>query len=297
MATVRTNFDHLLEPVITAIYGDAYKDRKEVRSTIYKVTKSTRWKEDSLSISGFGLVPVKPEGTAITYTDPTQGYYKQWTNLTYGMGFTVSREMVEDDQHNKIKAMPTMLKRSVMATKETIAAVPFNTGFATFTTPDGQYLFDDDHPLEGGGTWQNEPTTPGDLSLTTLEQAMMDINDWTDGAGIQIDAKPVRLIIHPDFEWTARQLLKSSLDPEALASNAINPAEGLMPFISWNYLTDTDAWFIQTDVPFGATFYVRREDDFGRDNDFDTENSKYKTTFRVVPAIDDPRSFYGNPGA
>jgi|WetSurMetagenome_2_1015567.scaffolds.fasta_scaffold219091_1 hypothetical protein len=297
MATMTTNFDKLLEPVITQIYGDAYKDYDEKRPKIYDVQKSTRKKEDSLGLAGLGLLAVKPEGAAVSYRDPVQGAYKQWTNVSYALGFAVTREMVDFDQHNKIKAMPKMLKRSVLATKETVAAVPFNTGFTAWTSADGQYFFDSDHPLETGGTWSNIPASAADLSLTALEQALIDIGDWVDGAGLPVAARPKQLIIPSELDWTAKQLLKSTLDPENIASNAINPAEGLMPYLVWHYLTDADAWFIQTDVPFGAVFYMSREDDLTRDNDFDTENAKYKVIFRGMPAVDDARSFYGCTGA
>jgi phage major head subunit gpT-like protein len=298
MAVNKTNFSEALEPGIRKWYGDAYNQHPEQYTQIYDVINSTKSAEHSHSNTGFGLVPVKSEGSSITYTDTKQLYKKTHTNVTYGLGFSVTKELVEDDQYNIIMKKPKALARSVRHTVEILAANKLNNAFVTTydTGADGKELCATDHPLGYGSTSQNEPTTAADLSMTSLEQAMIDIGDLVDDRGLRIAAKAKKLIVPTELAWTAKQLLGSSLDPES-ANNAINPANGLMPMTVNNFLTDPDAWFIKTDVSDGMVFFWRRRPQFTRDNDFDTENAKFKTTFRCTMGWDDWRGIYGSPGA
>lgn len=296
MGVYRANFAYLLDPGILTIYGDSYKDWESVGNKIFEQRKSTRKYEESLSYAGLGAFVEKPEGSSVTYSDPAQGYYKTWTNVTYSLGFIVTREMAEDDQYGKIKQFPKMLKKSQLYTWEYLQANILNNAFTSGTGADGSYLCVTNHALIKGGTLKNALSTAADLSMTSLEQALIDIGDWTDDAGIPTAAKPKRLIVPSELAWTAAQLLQSEKDPES-NYNAINPAKGAFPYVVWHFLTDADAWFIQTDIEPGLFMQVRRKPDFGRDNDFDTENGKWKATFRCVPGWDDPRCIFGTPGA
>jgi phage major head subunit gpT-like protein len=294
-----THFSEALEPGIRKWYGDAYKQYPEEYTQIFDVMTSTKASEHSHSHTGFGLVPVKAEGGSITYDDTQQLYKQTLTNVAYGLGFIITRELAEDDQYNIIKKKPKSLARSVRHTVETLGANILNNAFDGTNYADGadgKELCATDHPLGYGGTEQNEPTTAVDLSATALEQAEIDIAALTDDRGLLLAAKGTKLIIPPALKWTAEKLLGSSLDPDS-ANNAINPANNMMPYTVNHFLTDSDAWFIKTDVPDSLVWYWRRRPEFTKDNDFDTENAKWKTTFRCIMGWDDWRGIYGSPGA
>jgi len=298
MAVLTTaGFSELLYPGLKAIWGISYSDYPEEYTKIFEVKTSDKAYEKTVGLTGFGTASVKAQGGSVSYDDAYQGYTQTLTHSTYGIGFIVTSEMYEDDQYGKINALPRALARSVRHTVEIAAANVLNRGFnSTYTGADGKELLATDHPLVGGGTEQNELTTAADLSMTSLEQAMIDIGDLTDERGLIIAAKPRMLIVPPELDWTARQLLGSEKDPET-NFNAINPAKGLMPFTVNHYLTDSDAWFIKTDVPEGMVFYWRRRPAFTKDNDFDSDNGKYKSTFRFSVGWDDYRGIFGAPGA
>jgi len=293
-----TNFGELLYPGLRRLWGDSYNDYPEEYSQVFGIEPSTKAYEKSLGLTGFGLASEKAQGTGITYDDAFQGNTQTLTNVTYGIGFIVTSEMWEDDQYGKIRALPKALSRSVRQTIETKAAALLNSAFVTTynTGPDSLELCSAVHTLVGGGTFQNEPTTAADLDMTSMEQALVDIGDWVDERSLKIAAKPKKLIVPTELDWTAKQLLGSDKDPES-NYNALNPAKGVMPSMTYHWLTDPDAWFILTDQPDGLVFYWRRRPDFTKDNDFDSDNSKFKATYRHIQGWDDPRGIYGSPGA
>lgn len=293
---LKAHFSEALEPGIRKWYGDSYKQHKPQYTEIFDVKNSMKSSEYSMSHTGFGLVPVKNQAGSVSYTDTQQGNKNTLTNVTYGLGFIVSRELFEDDQYNIISKKPKALARSVRHTVETLGANILNNGFDSgYTGADGKELFSTIHPLLGGGTEQNEPTTAADLSMTSYEQALIDIGSLKDDMSLRLAAKGTKLIVPINLDWSAQQLLRSSLDPES-NFNAINPANGTMPYVVNNFLTDPDAWFIKTDVTDSMPFYWRRKPAFTKDNDFDSENAKFKTTFRCIMGWDDWRGIYGSPG-
>lgn len=298
MPITTPNFGELLEIGLRKIYGDSYPDYEEEFSKVFDVQTSTKANEDELSMTGFGLVPTKDEGGSISYDTAYEGFKKTYTHVTYGLGFIVTREMVEDDQYRKIAALPNALKRSVSQSVEILAATVLNNAFTSGTLSDGSYLCATGRVLEAGGTWQNRPTTAADFSVTALEQAYIDIANYVDGRGLKMKAMPQKLIITTTDAWNANVILASAQMP-GTANNDINPARNVIPggVQVMHYLTDTDAWFLKTDVPNGLTFFWRRRPEFTRDNDFDTENAKFKTTFRCSVGATDARGIYGNPGA
>ncbi len=297
MPHTTSGFGELLYPGLYNIWGDTYPQYPEEYTQIFDIRTSTQAYEKTLGMTGFGLAVHKPEGTGISYGQAFQGYTHTLTHLTNGLGFIVTSEMYEDDQYGKIKALPAALARSIRHTIEIDAANVLNNGFSSsYTGADGHQMLDTDHPLVGGGTYQNEPTTATDLSMTSLEAMLALINDFTDDQGLLMNAKVKKLVIHPDNEWTARQILQSDKDPES-NFNAINPAKGLMPYTTNHFLTDPDAWFLITDIPNGLVFYWRRRPAFTKDNDFETDNAKFKTTYRCIQGWDDPHGIVGSPGA
>ncbi len=298
MSLATGNFGELLYPGLKSIYGDAYKDYPEEFSKIFRMETSKQAYEKTLGMTGFGLASVKTEGSGVAYDDAYQGYTQTLTHVAYGLGFIVTSEMYEDDQYGKIKALPKALKRSVNHTIEQYAANILNNAFSSGTGPDTSYLCVTTHALVGGGTEQNCLSTSADLSMTSLEQAFIDIGDLVDDRGLLTYIKAKKLIIPPELEWTAKQILQSDKDPES-NYNAINPAKGIFPegFMVSHYMTDSDMWFIETDAPQGLVFYWRKKPEFTKDNDFDTDNAKFKTVYRCIVGWDDWRGIYGSPGA
>jgi hypothetical protein len=299
MTMSKASFSELLYPGLYDIWGDKYPQYPEEYSKIFEMRTSTHAYEKTLGMTGFGLAVDKAEGASITYGQAFQGATHTLTHVTNGLGFIVTKEMYDDDLYQKINALPAALARSIRHTIEIDAANILNNGFSSsYTGADGHQLLDTDHPLIVSGTYQNEPTTATDLSMTSLEAMLALINDFTDDQGLLMNAQVRKLVIHPDNEWTARQILQSDKDPES-DFNAINPAKGMFPggYVVNHFLTDADAWFITTDIPNGLVFYWRERPRFTKDNDFDTDNAKFKTTYRCIQGWDDPHGIVGSPGA
>lgn len=299
MAMMTTNFGELLYPGLKSIYGMAYNDYPELYSKCgFRVETSTQAYEKTLSLTGFGLAATMPEGQGVTYDEAYQGYTQTLTHVKYGLGFQVTSEMYDDDQYGKINGLPKALAKSVRDTIEQYPANILNNAFTSGTGPDGSYLCVTTHALIGGGTEQNCLSTAADISMTSLEQAFIDIGDMVNDRSLLINLKARKLVIPPELEWTVKQILNSEKDPES-NYNAINPAKGIFPegYVVNPYLTDSDAWFIITDCPYGLVFYWRRRPAFTKDNDFDTDNAKYKTVFRMSVGWDDFRGVFGTAGA
>lgn len=292
------DFASLLWPGLRVVYGDTYKQYPEEYSKVYNINKSTKAYEKDQGITGLGLVPEKDQGGSVDYDEFYEGYEKTYLNVTYGLGFKVTREMFEDDQYRKISSMPGALARSVRQTVEILGANPLNRAFnSSYPGSDGKEMCATDHPLVAGGTFSNELDTAADLDVTTLEQALIDIQEFTDDRGLKVMCLPQKLVIHPDNLFQAQMLLKSAQLPDT-ANNNYNPAQGTIPggVVVMHWLTDPDAWFITTDCPNGLNFFWRRRPEFTKDNDSDSENAKYKTTFRCVCGHTDPRAIFGSPG-
>ncbi len=298
MPLYSAGFSKLLWPGLREIYGLEYSQYPEEYTNFFNVDTSAKYKEEDQELSGFGLVPTKGTGAPIVFDETTQGLTSTYTHSTYGLGFVVTRELYEDDQYRKIKSFSAALARSVRHTIEILAARTLNEAFSAtnYTGADSLELCSAVHTLRGGGTYANELAVSADLDATSFEQAMIDIQNFVDNRGLKIAARPKRLIIPPELEYTAKVLLKSTGSPFD-ANQGINPAYGAVDYTVCHWLTDSDAWFITTDVPNGLTWFWRRRPEFTEDNDWDSENAKYKTTFRCSQGWTDPRGIFGSPGA
>lgn len=297
MPVAPNNFGELLWPGINKIYGLSYKEHEQMYSRIFSVEGSQQAYEESLLLTGFGLVPEKGVGSGVTYNDPAQGWKHRITNITYGLGFIIASELYEDDLYGQINQYPKALARSVRQTIEINAANVLNRAFNdSYLGGDGKELCATDHLLKGGGSWSNTPLISTDLDETSVEQAYIDIDAWVDDEGLKINAKPKHLCVAVNNVWNAKKIFGSPLTPSD-ANNSINPAHNLLPWDYWTHLTDPDAWFLKTDCPNGLVFYWRRKPGFTMDNDFDSENAKYKTIFRMSVGWNDPRGVYASPGA
>ena len=296
-----SSFAKLLWPGINAIYGKAYNDYpEEWKSLGFEVNKSSKAYEEDVGLSSFGLAGVKTEGGPISYDTERQGFTTRYNHVVYALGFIITREIYEDDQYDQVgKRKANALARSMKQTKEIVAANIFNrAATAGYTGGDGVTLLSASHPNVAGGTWSNMPTTAADLSEAALEQAYIDIAAFRDDRGLLIAAKPKKLIIAPANMFEAKRILGSDgrVGTDNNDLNAIKTMSIIPEFTVNHYLNDADQWSIVTDVPDGLKYFERRGDQFEMDNDFDTENAKYKATARYSFGWSDPRCFYGSVG-
>lgn len=308
MAIVAGNFAKLLYPGLNAIYGHKYNEHPLECSQIFETKNSRRAFEEDLGVTGFGLAAVKSEGNAISYDTEQQGFLTRYNHVVYALGFVITEEMMDDDQYDVVGQRRTEgLAFSMRQTEETIAANVLNRAFNTsYVGGDAATLVASagsggsaSHPNVSGGTWTNGPTAAADLSEAALEQAVIDIGKFTDDRGKKIQVNQKALIIPVDLQFEAERILKSALRPGSSENdlNAIYTMGSIPKIIVNHYLTDTDAWFVQTNMPNGLTKYNRKSATFAMDNDFDTSNAKFKGTMRFSYGWTDPRCIYGSPGA
>ena len=272
----------------------------EYTSLFDKYTSTKQFEED-VGISSFGLAVAKPEGAPISFDSERQAFITRYQHVVYGLGFIITREIYEDDQYDVVGQRKAQgLAFSMRQTKEIIAANVYNRATtAGYVGGDGSVLLSTTHANFAGGTWSNKLTTDADLSEAALEQAMIDIAGFTNDRGLLISVRPKSLIIARQNIFEAKRLTAPDGRP-GVDTNDVNAlkALGMVPEVIVNhYLTDPDAWFIRTDVPHGMKYFERRADAFETDNDFDTENAKFKATARYSFGWTDPRGIYGSVGA
>lgn len=281
--------------------GKAYGEYSTEYNKLFETFKSSKAFEEDVGVSSFGLAVVKPEGAPIQMDSERQAFITRYSHVVYALGFIITREIMEDDQYDVVGQRKAQgLAYSMRQTKEVVAANVYNRAFnSSYVGGDGKELLATDHPNFAGGTWANELTTAADLSEAALEQACIDIAGFTNDRGLLIAAKPKTLIIPRQLMFEAKRILGSDGQVYS-ADNTLNAIKtmGMIPEVVVNhYLTDTDAWFIKTDVPHGMKHFERRADSFDMDNDFDTENAKFKATARYSFGWTDPRGLFGSPGA
>ena len=301
MAISRAQLLKELLPGLNALYGLEYEKYENEHSEIYETETSDRSFEEEVKLSGFGAAPVKAEGAAISYDNAQEHYTARYNHETVAMGFSITEEAMEDNLYDSLSARYTKaLARAMAYTKQTKAAALLNTGFSSFNSGDGVTLFATNHPTVGGGTNANKLATNADLNETSLEQAVIDIAAFTDERGLLIAARPRKLIVPPALMFVATRLLQTELrtgtadnDTNALRSNGSIP-EG---YRVNHYLTDTDAFFITTDIPNGMKHFERTTMSTSMDGDFDTGNVRYKARERYSFGVSDPLGIFGSPGA
>jgi hypothetical protein len=296
------SFAKALWPGVNAWYGKAYNDyQTEWDKLGFEKNTSKKAYEEDVGLSSFGLAAQKAEGAAITYDSERQGYTTRYQHVVYALGFVVTREAFEDDQYDVIGSRKAKaLARSMRHTKEIVAANIFNRAFSnSYLGGDSKEMCATDHPNVAGGTYANELTTAADLSEASLEQAVIDIAGFRDDRGLLIAAKPKKLILPYQLQFEAHRILKSvgRTGTDLNDPNAIKDMGLFNEVVTNHFLTDSDAWFIITDVNDGLKYFERRGDQFEMDNDFDTENAKFKATARYSFGWSDPRGVYGSPGA
>jgi phage major head subunit gpT-like protein len=302
MAISRAQLLKELLPGLNALFGLEYAKYGEEHKEIYETETSERSFEEETKLSGFGQAPVKNEGSAIAYDNAQEAWTARYTHETIAMGFSITEEAVEDNLYDSLSSRYTKaLARGMAYTKQVKAAFVLNNGFAGGPTyGDGQVLFSTQHPLVSGGVNSNTPSTAADLNETSLENAVIQIAAWTDERGLLIAAKPKKLVIPPALQFVATRLLETELrvstadnDINALKNNG-SISEG---YCVNHYLTDTNAWFLTTDVPNGLKHFVRSPLSNSMDGDFDTGNVRYKARERYSFGVSDPLGIFGSPGA
>ena len=302
MAISRAQLLKELLPGLNALFGMEYKTYGEQHKEIYETESSERSFEEETKLSGFSAAPVKNEGSALAYDNAQEAWTARYNHETIALGFSLTEEAIEDNLYDSLSSRYTKaLARGMSYTKQVKAANILNNAFtAGYTYGDGVVLCSTSHPLVSGGVNSNRPTVAADLNETSLEAAVIQIAAWTDERGLLIAAKPTKLVIPPALQFVATRLLETKLRT-GTADNDINAIEnnGSIPggYTINNYLTDTNAWFLLTDVPNGLKHFVRTPMQTGMDSDFDTGNSRYKARERYSFGVSDPLGIFGSPGA
>ena len=300
MASVHTigafPFSATLRDIDRVIFHE-WMERSVIGRSIFNVRSSSQYQEDTLTIGGVGIMSQKLEGQPIDYVTNNEGFRNTYTHLDYGSGMRVTRNMLRDDLYASMEKLAVELARSARATEETILANHFNNGFDSgYTGADGVELFSTAHVREDGSTYANELSSAADLSQTSLEQALIDFSDFRDGGGKRVAIEPRCLLVPKELRFEADRLLRSTLQSED-NTNAINAVNGLLDSQVWNYLTDTDGWFILADKGDHELLLYDREE-FWTDYEYDFDTKDYKITglFAQSSGWSDPRGIFGSPG-
>ena len=301
MAISRAQLLKELLPGLNALFGLEYTTYQQEHKEIYETEKSERSFEEETKLSGFSAAPVKNEGSAIAYDNAQEAFTARYNHETIALGFSITEEAVEDNLYDSLSARYTKaLARAMAYTKQVKAAATLNNAFSSaYVGGDGVSLISTAHPLVSGGTNSNRPATAADLNETSLENAVIQIAAWTDERGLLIAAQPKKLVIPPALQFTATRLLETNLRV-GTADNDINALKnnGSIPqgYCINHFLTDTNAWFLMTDVPNGLKHFERAALANSMDGDFDTGNVRYKSRERYSFGWSDPLGIFGSPG-
>lgn len=303
VTTTRAQLLKELVPGLNALFGLEMKRYPDEHAEIYDVETSERAFEEEVKLAGFGAAPVKDEGDTISYDTGQEAWTARYTHETIALGFSITEEAIEDQLYDSLAARYTKaLARAMAYTKQVKAAFPLNSGFSggAFVGGDGVTLFNNAHPLISGGTNSNVPATMVDLNETSLEAAVIQIANWTDERGLLIAAKPMKMIIPPALMFVAKRILGSDLRV-GTSDNDLNAikALGVIPqgYTVNHWLTDTNAWFLKTDVPNGMKMFQRAALKTSMDGDFNTGNVRYKCRERYSFGVSDPLGMWGSSGS
>lgn len=302
MAVINSgSFAKALWPGVNAWYGKAYNEYPVEYTALFdKFSSRKAWEED-VGISSFGLAVQKSEGTPISYDSERQAFITRYQHVVYALGFVITREMMDDDQYDVVGQRKAQgLAFSMRQTKEIVGANVYNRAFSgSYLGGDGVAMVSASHPNIAGGTQSNIIATAADLSEASLEQACIDIAGYTNDRGLLIAVRPESLVIPRQLIFEAKRILFSDgrVGSDLNDLNALKTMGSVPKIITNHYLTDTDAWFIRTNVKDGLKYFERDGDSFDMDNDFDTENAKFKARSRYSFGWTDWRGIYGSAGA
>ena len=301
MAISRAQLVKELEPGLNALFGLEYKNYANEHAQVFDTENSDRAFEEEVMLSGFGSAGVKPEGSSVNYDAATETFTARYTHETLALAFSITEEAIEDNLYDRLASRYTKaLARSMANAKQVKAANVLNRAFnSSYTGGDGLELCSTAHVIVSG-TEQNELSTAADLNETSLEQAMIDIAALTDERCLKIAAQGRKMIVPSALQFTAERLLKS-VGRTGTADNDISAVVSMnvipQGYVVNHYLTDTDAWFIKTDVPNGLKHFVRAPIKTAMEGDFETGNVRYKARERYSFGWSDWRGIFGSPGA
>ena len=302
MAISRAQLAKELEPGLNALFGMSYDSYENEYEDIFVIEDSNRAFEEEVLITGFGSAPLKSEGQGVQFDNASESYSARYTHDTVALAFALTEEAVEDNLYDSLgKRYVKALAKSMANTKEVKGADVLNNAFSSsFTGGDGKSLIATDHPLSGGGSAANRATTMADLNEASLEDNLIDISTFTDDRGLTISVTADKLIVPPQLVFVADRILNSQLR-SGTADNDINAivSMGMVPqgYRVNNYLTDSDAFYIITDVPNGMKMFTRAPLTTAMEGDFDTGNVRYKARERYSFGVSDPRGIFGVEGA
>jgi hypothetical protein len=302
MAISRAQLVKELEPGLNALFGMEYDRYDAEHAEIYDTESSDRAFEEEVMLVGFGNAQTKAEGAGVSFDSASEAYTARYTHETISLAFALTEEAMEDNLYDRLGARYTRaLARSMAHTQQVKAAATLNNAFdSNFTGGDGKELCATDHPLAGGGTFRNEPSTAADLNETSLENALIDISTFVDERNMIIALRGTKMIVPPQLQFVADRLLESTLRV-GTADNDINAINnmGMLPegYTVNHFLTDPDAFFIKTDAPNGFKHFERTPMSTGMEADFDSGNMRFKARERYSFGFSDPRAVFGSPGA
>lgn len=303
MAGIITTASHpkALWPGIKAWWGQVYDEHKEEYSQLFDSDTSSMNYEEDVQLTGFGLAPVKSEGSGVAYDSEIQGFTTRYTHIAYALGYIVTKEELDDNLYEQVsRRRAAALAMSFRQTKENVGANIYNRAFnGTYLGGDGVALCSTAHPNTSGGTFANTPTVAADLSEASLEDALTAIMGFQNDRGLLINVMPRSLVVARQNWWNANRIMKSAYTPST-ANNAVNVlvATNALPegIVMNHYLTSPNAWFVRTNIQNGLKYYSRVGIQFDQDNDFDTMNAKAKGYERYSFGWTDPRAIYGVNG-
>lgn len=301
MAITTSSFAKALYPGVKKWYGKEYDEHMVEYTQLFDIDTTKRAYEEEVGISSFGLATEKAEGSPVTYDTEHQAFLTRYTPIVYALGFIITREMFDDDLYKIVGQRRSQnLAFSMRQTKETVAANIYNRAFTSgFNGGDGVTLLNAAHPRAAGGTWSNRLAVDAALSETALEQATIDLGKFTNDRGLQISVRPEKLIVPVDLEFEAERILTSPYRV-GTANNDVNALRSMRKFSKGycinHYLTNAAAWFIRTSAKNGMRCLQRDPNEITIDNDFDTENAKYKARERYAFGWSDPRGLFGSDG-
>jgi len=303
MAGIITTASHpkALWPGIKAWWGQVYDEHPEEYSKLFDGDTSRQNYEEDVQLTGFGLAPVKSEGSGVSYDSEVQGFTTRYTHVAYALGYIVTKEELDDNLYEQVsRRRAAALAMSFRQTKENIGANIYNRAFnGTYLGGDGVALCSTAHPNTSGGTFANKPSVDADLSEASLEDALTALMGFQNDRGLLINVMPKSLIVARQNFWNANRILKSAYTPST-ANNAVNVlvATNALPegIVMNHYLSSPNAWFVRTNIQNGLKYYSRVGIQFDQDNDFDTMNAKAKGYERYSFGWTDPRAIYGVNG-
>ena len=302
MAISRAQLAKELEPGLNALFGMEYNRYEQQHAEIFETESSDRAFEEETMIVGFGNAKVKTEGQGVEFDNATEGFTARYSHETIALAFALTEEAIEDNLYDRLGARYTKaLARSMAHTKQVKAASVLNNAFSSsFTGGDGKALVATDHPLQGGGTLSNRPSTYSDLNETSLEDAIISVSTFVDDRNMVIALQGKKLVIPPQLQFVADRLLNTP-GRVGTSDNDINSIKN-MGMVSDgytvnNFLTDNDAWFLLTDCPDGFKHFERSPLSTSMEGDFDTGNVRFKARERYSFGFSNPRCVFASQGA